>query len=333
MARWSEEAKTSFLERHLKRGKRADQARSVVFPLLESQRWAMAMYTSCGWFFDDVSGLEPTQNMKYAARAIELAGAWFGHRPAGDPPLPPPFRQEQLPRVGRRGRHLPQGGRTGPGSLPRGGRLQPPSRDAPSGERDARVSCAMQRLEDLEEDPSLDGLPVDVRDGKRRYARVEAGTGRPSSRTPSIGAPASSTSCSGARKGSISWDGSFPSRPTPLRRRPIASPSSSPRRGDFDEVAVAIEKIYGTRSMRLCDVTYELRMAVARKRLGRVRKELGSRFMLAMAEYRPLVSSLQEMKLPIDGSLARLCELGLKHPPRAVGGVARRHRGARRHLP
>jgi hypothetical protein len=31
------------------------------------------MYTSCGWFFDDISGLEATQVLKYAARAMQLA--------------------------------------------------------------------------------------------------------------------------------------------------------------------------------------------------------------------------------------------------------------------
>ena len=42
--------------------------------LLEMQRHGMLMYTSCGWFFDDISGLEPVQNLKYAARAVQLAG-------------------------------------------------------------------------------------------------------------------------------------------------------------------------------------------------------------------------------------------------------------------
>jgi len=42
--------------------------------LLESQRMAMYMFTSCGWFFDDISGLEATQVLKYAARAIDLVG-------------------------------------------------------------------------------------------------------------------------------------------------------------------------------------------------------------------------------------------------------------------
>ena len=42
--------------------------------VLEMQRFAMLMYTSCGWFFDDPSGLETTQILQYAARALELAG-------------------------------------------------------------------------------------------------------------------------------------------------------------------------------------------------------------------------------------------------------------------
>ncbi|MEN3330823.1 MAG: hypothetical protein V7641_188 [Blastocatellia bacterium] len=44
-----------------------------VFRLLEMQRHAMLMYTSCGWFFDEISGIETTQVMAYAARAIQLA--------------------------------------------------------------------------------------------------------------------------------------------------------------------------------------------------------------------------------------------------------------------
>jgi alpha-amylase/alpha-mannosidase (GH57 family) len=41
--------------------------------LLEMQRHALLMYTSCGWFFDEISGLETTQCLRYAARAIQLA--------------------------------------------------------------------------------------------------------------------------------------------------------------------------------------------------------------------------------------------------------------------
>jgi hypothetical protein len=42
--------------------------------LLELERNALRMFTSCAWFFDDVAGLETIQVLRYAARAIELAG-------------------------------------------------------------------------------------------------------------------------------------------------------------------------------------------------------------------------------------------------------------------
>ncbi|MGK7919044.1 MAG: DUF3536 domain-containing protein [Trichodesmium sp.] len=42
--------------------------------LLEMQRHSLLMFTSCGWFFDEISRPEGTQILRYAARAIELAG-------------------------------------------------------------------------------------------------------------------------------------------------------------------------------------------------------------------------------------------------------------------
>lgn len=41
--------------------------------LLEMQRYAMLMYTSCGWFFSEISGLETVKILEYAARAMEIA--------------------------------------------------------------------------------------------------------------------------------------------------------------------------------------------------------------------------------------------------------------------
>jgi alpha-amylase/alpha-mannosidase (GH57 family) len=41
--------------------------------LLELERHRLLMYTSCGWFFDEVSGIETVQVLKYAARVIQLA--------------------------------------------------------------------------------------------------------------------------------------------------------------------------------------------------------------------------------------------------------------------
>ncbi|RKY36140.1 MAG: glycoside hydrolase [Candidatus Omnitrophota bacterium] len=44
-----------------------------ILELLEMQRHTMLMYTSCGWFFDEISGIETVQIMQYAARAIQIA--------------------------------------------------------------------------------------------------------------------------------------------------------------------------------------------------------------------------------------------------------------------
>ena len=41
--------------------------------LLEMQHNALLMFTSCAWFFDEISGIEPTQVLKYAKRAMEIA--------------------------------------------------------------------------------------------------------------------------------------------------------------------------------------------------------------------------------------------------------------------
>lgn len=60
-----------------------DHCQKVVEPnrvlrLMEMQRNAMLMYTSCGWFFDEVSGIETTQILQYACRAIQLVSQMVG---------------------------------------------------------------------------------------------------------------------------------------------------------------------------------------------------------------------------------------------------------------
>ena len=46
--------------------------------LMEMQRHTQLMYTSCGWFFDDISGIETVQVIAYAARVLQLARELFG---------------------------------------------------------------------------------------------------------------------------------------------------------------------------------------------------------------------------------------------------------------
>jgi alpha-amylase/alpha-mannosidase (GH57 family) len=51
---------------------------TTALKLLEMQRNAMLMYTSCGWFFDDVAGIETVQILRFAGRAVQLAQELFG---------------------------------------------------------------------------------------------------------------------------------------------------------------------------------------------------------------------------------------------------------------
>lgn len=61
-----------FLQKHARRLLN-HQERVDCWKLLEMQRYAQLMYTSCGWFFAELSGIETVQDLKYAARALELA--------------------------------------------------------------------------------------------------------------------------------------------------------------------------------------------------------------------------------------------------------------------
>ncbi|MEZ4984806.1 MAG: DUF3536 domain-containing protein [Saprospiraceae bacterium] len=68
----SEAQWTAFLQAHARRPLEEEQ-QIQLSRLLEMQRQAVLMYTSCGWFFDEISGLETNQILQYANRAIYYA--------------------------------------------------------------------------------------------------------------------------------------------------------------------------------------------------------------------------------------------------------------------
>ena len=65
-----------FLQHHATH-KLSEAEQVTALKLLEIQRHAMLMYTSCGWFFDDLSGIETVQVIQYAGRALQLAEELF----------------------------------------------------------------------------------------------------------------------------------------------------------------------------------------------------------------------------------------------------------------
>jgi hypothetical protein len=69
----------AFLRHHA--GRRLKPAETVAaLKWLELQRNCLLMYTSCGWFFDELSGIETVQVLQYAGRAVQLAEELTGRR-------------------------------------------------------------------------------------------------------------------------------------------------------------------------------------------------------------------------------------------------------------
>jgi alpha-amylase/alpha-mannosidase (GH57 family) len=73
----SSENVDEFLSRHAVKEPDPSE-RITILRLLELQRHLMLMYTSCGWFFDELSGIETVQVIQYAGRALQLAKQLFG---------------------------------------------------------------------------------------------------------------------------------------------------------------------------------------------------------------------------------------------------------------
>jgi len=73
----STESVEGFLHRHA-RHQLTPADTILALKLLELQRHAMLMFTSCGWFFDELSRIETVQVLQYAGRAIQLAQEVLG---------------------------------------------------------------------------------------------------------------------------------------------------------------------------------------------------------------------------------------------------------------
>jgi alpha-amylase/alpha-mannosidase (GH57 family) len=73
----SPESEEKFLREYASRELNGDEKITAI-KLLELQRHAMLMYTSCGWFFDEISRPEPVQVIQYAGRVVQLANELFG---------------------------------------------------------------------------------------------------------------------------------------------------------------------------------------------------------------------------------------------------------------
>jgi hypothetical protein len=70
-------SRAAFLKKHARLAPSTEE-QVTIWKWMELQRHAMLMYTSCGWFFDDLSGIETVQVLQYAGRVVQLARELFG---------------------------------------------------------------------------------------------------------------------------------------------------------------------------------------------------------------------------------------------------------------
>jgi alpha-amylase/alpha-mannosidase (GH57 family) len=95
----SDDSLSSFFAQHATHELNGKE-RVTALKLLEMQRHALLMYTSCGWFFDELSGLETVQVIYYAGRALRLAEECSGRS----------FEEEFLKRLSAAKSNLPEHG-------------------------------------------------------------------------------------------------------------------------------------------------------------------------------------------------------------------------------
>ncbi|HMS65884.1 MAG TPA: DUF3536 domain-containing protein, partial [Ignavibacteria bacterium] len=66
------ENRKRFFKKHSKK-KLTEEEKDLCIKLLEMEKFSMLMFTSCGWFFSDISGIETLQILEYAARSMEIS--------------------------------------------------------------------------------------------------------------------------------------------------------------------------------------------------------------------------------------------------------------------
>ncbi|HWA04960.1 MAG TPA: DUF3536 domain-containing protein, partial [Ignavibacteria bacterium] len=73
----SSEARDNFFKNNTDK-QLSENEKQIAIKLFEMQRYSMLMYTSCGWFFSEISGLETVKILEYAARAMEIVNEMTG---------------------------------------------------------------------------------------------------------------------------------------------------------------------------------------------------------------------------------------------------------------
>jgi hypothetical protein len=296
----------AFLDEHARTP--LDRARRVdAISLLEMERHRMLMFTSCGWFFDDCAGIEPVQILKYAARAIELAGAF------GADGLEQRFVDRLQTMVSNDPRAT-----DGPSIYRQ--RVRPsmvdPRRVAAyhaiaslfeaDGQAERRRYC--YQLRDLDR--------IDERDGRARLAvgrvRVESLVTRATEDVTYGLLHLGGHDFDCALRGADAAESHVSMRDALL---------ATFRSGSLSDVIHDMDRQLGGRHLGLRDLFLEGRRTVLAAAAGVASAEIDASSERSYGEHRKLLDALREASVPLPSALARIVELALER--RTLGALER----------
>ena len=255
--------------------------------LLEMERHALLMYTSCGWFFADISGLESLQVIKYAARALQLGQHFTAES------LEPPFLKileravSNLPKEGNGLHHLPEAHQDHGGGLPQGGQPVGDFLASKTGHASAPAHIYHYRAEamDLEEKPRLALI-------RRRAPAPDLGRLSPARATPWHSSPPIWEVTSTAPRCSSIL---LPRRFLTLRDEFFRVLESTPE----DLIPLMVRRLGGDFYYGVHDIFQEEKLQVFQDLLRPNREEAAELVAHSFEEIRPLLKALATEGLPM----------------------------------
>lgn len=321
-----EPAREAFLATHAKADLTVDE-RVRVLSLMEMARHAMLMYTSCGWFFDDLSGIETVQCMQYAARAAELIGIVGG----------PAVEAELVERLSAARSNLTD---EGDGRLVWQQRVRPARIDP----RKIVAHVAVHALVDagdphhLGPEPqhkeAVDGFEIDFIDWLERKsgrARMVAATVRVRSQLTE----AATVMCfAGLHLGEQHVTGGVRMPPTPEEwASTLTQLRDSLETGDVFAAQRAIDRHFPGAHLSLGSLLPGSRERVLTAVLGEAIREADSELADAYDQHAPLIRWLVAHELPVPDTLHTIAEASLRRRVLAnLGGRSASFVALRQHL-
>lgn len=265
--------------------------------LLEMQRQAMLMFTSCGWFFDEVSGIESTQTLAYAGRALQLA------RAAAGVDLEP----EYLRRLAKAPSNLPHWGTA--------------ARIFELAVRPGRIDlirvAAHQAIASLFQEPADERRIYCYTIGQKRQERLQAGlfqlavgqTRVRSAITWAEGAFTYAVVHLGAHNVSAGVCPAMAAEPFEKMRKELCE---ALERGDIPSLVRQMDHHFGTHHYTLRHLFRDEQRKVVRQLMAPTLGELENTFQAIYHNHFNLVRFLHEIRMPVPPELARPVETALK---------------------